>query len=247
MRAVILAAGRGSRMGRHTDARPKGLAELRGRPLLAWQLAALREAGVRDVAIVRGYRGEALPFEATYFENPRWEATNMVASLACAESWLLEAPVLVAYADLVYAPEVVPLLRAARADVAVAYDPRWLALWRRRFDDPLSDAETFALREDGTLRTIGERPTSVAEVEGQYMGLTRLTPAGARELLSLWRSLDGDARDRMDMTGLFRIALDAGIPIGAVPFDGWWCEVDRPADLEVAAEVVPARALGEPR
>ncbi|MFZ9450262.1 MAG: NTP transferase domain-containing protein, partial [Alphaproteobacteria bacterium] len=60
MRAIILAAGRGSRMRQLTDERPKCLVPLRGRPLLEWQLEALRGAGIREIGIVTGYRREML-------------------------------------------------------------------------------------------------------------------------------------------------------------------------------------------
>jgi len=56
MKAIILAAGRGSRMKNLTDERPKCLVELRGNPLLDWQLAALLEAGIDRIAIDTGYR-----------------------------------------------------------------------------------------------------------------------------------------------------------------------------------------------
>ena len=58
MKAIILAAGRGSRMGNLTDESPKCLVELRARPLLEWQLMAIREAGIDDIAIVNGYKRE---------------------------------------------------------------------------------------------------------------------------------------------------------------------------------------------
>jgi choline kinase len=75
---VILAAGRGSRMGSVGDDRPKCLVELEGRPLLDRQIAALRRGGANEIGIVRGYRAEMLNFPGlTYFDNragrkPTW-------------------------------------------------------------------------------------------------------------------------------------------------------------------------------
>ena len=60
MKAVILAAGRGSRMGGRTEAKPKCLSVLAGKTLLDWQLEALRAAGIGDIGIVRGYLGETV-------------------------------------------------------------------------------------------------------------------------------------------------------------------------------------------
>ncbi len=103
MRGLILAAGRGSRMGALGDDRPKCLVELNGRPLLDRQIAALRRGGVDEIGVVRGYRAEILNFPGlTYFDNPRWAQTNMVMSLTAAASWLRVGPVIVSYADIFY-------------------------------------------------------------------------------------------------------------------------------------------------
>ncbi len=93
MRAIILAAGRGSRMQHLTEDRPKCLVELHGRPLLQWQRDALGEAGIEDVAVVTGYLREQLADKGLHeFNNPIWDRTNMVASLACAADWLEQGP-----------------------------------------------------------------------------------------------------------------------------------------------------------
>src|SRR5690606_23865980 len=60
VQGLILAAGRGSRLGAHTEARPKGMVELAGQPLIRWQCAALAGAGVAPTTIVTGYRHEQI-------------------------------------------------------------------------------------------------------------------------------------------------------------------------------------------
>ena len=89
MRALILAAGRGSRMGPLGDERPKCLVELAGKPLIGRQIAALWRGGAEEIGVVRGYRAELIDFPGlSYFENQRWAETNMVMSLAAAAAWL---------------------------------------------------------------------------------------------------------------------------------------------------------------
>ena len=89
MRAVILAAGRGSRMGHLGDGQPKCLVKLKGKHLIERQIAALRRGGVDEIGVVRGYRAEMIDFpDLTYFTNKRWAETNMVMSLASATTWL---------------------------------------------------------------------------------------------------------------------------------------------------------------
>ncbi|WP_298016975.1 phosphocholine cytidylyltransferase family protein [uncultured Castellaniella sp.] len=233
MKAIILAAGRGSRMRRMTDERPKCLVELQGRALLDRQLDALRTAGVEDIGIVTGYRREMLADRGSReFHNPRWAQTNMVASLACAEDWLSQAPCIISYSDIFYGSEAVSSLMASPADLAITYDPDWLDIWQRRFTDPLSDAETFRLHPDGTLMEIGSKPDSVQAVQGQYMGLLRISPAGWAEISRIRKDLPAAERDRMHMTGTLQAIIQAGrMPIEAVPYRGTWGEVDSETDL----------------
>lgn len=233
MKAVILAAGRGSRMQGLTDQRPKCLVPVRGKPLLDWQRESLAAAGINEIAVVTGYRREMLAgLGMTEFHNPRWAETNMVSSLACAKEWLQGDTCIVSYSDIFFAPQAVTTLMHSTAALAITYDPNWLALWSSRFGDPLVDAETFRLTPEGTLAEIGNKPQSIDEVQGQYMGLLRFTPEAWREVSSIRAALPPDVRDRMHMTGTLQKVIEAGrLPIMALPYSGEWGEVDNGDDL----------------
>lgn len=233
MKAVILAAGRGSRMKGLTDERPKCLVELRGKALLNWQLEALRKAGIGEIAIVTGYMRELLSNRGlTEFHNPRWAGTNMVSSLACAQDWLKIEPCIVSYSDIFYEASAVESLMASKSSLAVTYDSQWLKLWEKRFGDPLLDAETFRMNPDKTLAEIGNKPKSLQEVEGQYMGLLRFTPDGWCEVLRIRSGLTSAECDRMHMTGTLQKVIEAGrIAIEAIPYELPWGEVDSAEDL----------------
>lgn len=233
MKAIILAAGRGSRMKNLTEERPKCLVELRGKALLDWQLEALQAAGITDIAIVTGYKRELLANRGLVeFHNPRWADTNMVSSLACAQDWLQAEPCIVSYSDIFYSPLAVQSLMHCRAVLAVTYDPNWLELWTQRFGDPLLDAETFRLTTEHTLAEIGNKPKSVDEVQGQYMGLLRFTPEGWAEVLRIRSGLTSEQCDKMHMTGTLQKVINAGhVTITAVPYAGEWGEVDSAEDL----------------
>jgi choline kinase len=233
MKAIILAAGRGSRMKSLTDERPKCLVELRGKTLLDWQLGALRNAGVNEIAIVTGYKRELLAGRGLVeFHNPRWAETNMVSSLACAEAWLAAQTCIVSYADIFYDSSAVALLVNCPAPLAVTYDSNWLVSWKERFGDPLLDAETFRLKPDGTLSEIGNKPRSIEEIEGQYMGLLRFTPAAWIEVSRIRADLTDAERDAMHMTETLQKLIDAGrMPVCAVRYDRSWGEIDSAEDL----------------
>lgn len=244
---IIVAAGRGSRMKGLTEAVPKCLLELGGRTLLDWQTEALLTAGLSRIIIVTGYRSQLLRdfrsnpggmnFEC--LENIRWAETNMVQTLMCALPSLSGAAALVSYADIVYKPAHVKALLTANEDIAVTYDRNWRALWSLRNENPLEDAETFRA-ENGRLVEIGGRPESLAQVQGQYMGLLRFSAAGQEIVTNYVASLSQDKADKLDMTSLLRALLAQGAKIGAMPVDGGWCECDTENDIMLYEEKLEA-------
>ena len=233
MTAIILAAGRGSRLNQLTDQRPKCLVELQGRSLLNWQTSALRSAGIQDIVVVRGYGKDSLPGDGySLIDNPRWESTNMVASLQCASSILQKKITLVSYGDIVYHPSIILRLIQSDGDLVITYDRLWKELWEARFEDPLKDAETFQTR-NGYVIAIGSKTERIDEIEGQYMGLLKFTPSGWAAVEGILAGVSDEIRDRMDMTGLISHLIAVGHRIRAIPVEGGWCEVDTEQDLRL--------------
>lgn len=236
--AVILAAGRGSRMQGLTKDIPKCLIPVDGRPILAWTLDALLANGIADILIVGGWQHEKLQDWAEHVRlNPNWSTGNMVRSLQLAHDWLLRAPTLVVYGDGAYgAPAIACSLNGPEVDWALPVDRLWLSLWRRRFKEVLDDAETL-VRHEQSLLSIGARPTSLDQVQGQFMGLLRLRPTAwiraAQWLAQIETERGKDYVDRLDMTSLLQALISNGEIVQCVDVDGGWVEIDSASDLSM--------------
>ena len=239
-RAIILAAGEGTRLRPYTLDRPKCLVPLAGRPLLDWQIDSLAAAGIDDITVVTGYRAhdiEALGHRTAH--NERFDATNMVASLMCAKDRLDGADdVLIAYGDLVYEPRIVEAIASNEAPLAITVDRRWQQLWEIRMEDPLADAETLRLDDRGNVTELGRKPRSLEDIEGQYMGLIRVAAKFAQTFVGTYENLDpvgpyeGKDRDNMYMTSFLQHLIDEVTPVRAVVIEGGWLEVDTTEDLD---------------
>jgi L-glutamine-phosphate cytidylyltransferase len=235
MKAIILAAGRGSRMKELTEEVPKCLLEIEGKALLDRQIESLKGAGIDEIAIVTGYKRELLIDRGLFeFNNPRWAETNMVSSLACCEEWLEDDICIVSYSDIFYDSGAVLSLIQDSAELAVTYDPNWLKLWTSRFGDPLLDAETFRMDENSFLAEIGNEPSSIDQVEGQYMGLLRFTPKGWEKVVGLRTTLSPKECDSMHMTGTLQKLIESKqVAIKAIPYEGKWGEFDSEVDIKL--------------
>jgi len=245
MKGIVLTAGRGSRLGAATEDRPKALVRIEGRTLLDRQIAALQFAGAGEVGVVVGWKAETFSgFSLPMFENPQWATTSMVDSLACASDWLRSSDCLICYGDIIFSRADAHRLASTSADLAISYDPAWLAMWRCRFADPLSDAETFCRDDAGRLVEIGQRAADPSDISGQYLGLLRTTPVGWAEMDQV-RNTAPAGRPR-DMTDLLNLVVQAQrIPVWTIPVQDPWWEFDIPADLLNGAVRVRAIDLSE--
>ena len=235
MRAIILAAGRGSRMKHLTSNKPKCLVNLKGKPLLEWQLKAIKDAGIKEIAIVTGYKKELLAnYKLVEFHNNSWLHTNMVVSLTCAEEWLKKGPCVISYSDIFYEKSAIVSLINCSASLAITYDPNWLSIWNKRFDDPLSDAETFRINTSNQILEIGNRPNCIEEVQGQFMGLLRITPESWKEIVNILSELPPTIRKKIQMTNILQnIVIKKRLAVLGIPYGDAWGEVDTFEDLKV--------------
>ena len=247
MKAIILAAGRGSRMKRLTENRPKCLIKINGKTLLDMQLESLLACGIKDIAIITGYKQELLSGRGLVeFNNPRWAETQVLHSLTHADSWLFSEPCIVTYSDIFYATSAITDLIKNRADIALTYDQNWLNLWETRFGDPLIDAESFRLTSNNIITEIGKRPKTVDEIDGQFMGLLKFTPSGWNEVCRIRSHHTIKECDCMDMTYILQKIIEAGsIKVSGVAYTAIWGEVDFAKDLLIYEAKTTQSALNK--
>ena len=233
MKAIILAAGRGSRMKSRTDKIPKCLINFMNKPLIEWQIQALKNAGISDIAVVSGYMHDKLRYlNLKEFYNIRWAETNMVSSLECADSWLSCSECIISYSDIYYQADAILKLAQSNESLAITYDKNWRSLWEKRFKDPLSDAESFKIDDQEYLLEIGQKETSINNIQGQYMGLIKFTPNSWEILKALRQTLKAEVKDKMHMTNTLNLILQKQLlKIKAISFNGIWAEFDSAEDL----------------
>ena len=240
MRAIILAAGEGKRLRPYTSNKPKCMVEIEGKSLIDRQINVLNKNGIDDIIIIGGYKSEMLKGKGNkLLVNPRYHETNMVWTLFCAEDYLNEELV-VSYGDIVYSADILSSLISSKNDISVTIDMNWEDYWRERNENPLDDAETLRISKDGSIEEIGQKPNSLAEIQGQYMGLLKFSPEGLRLLRDSFSNYkkNGLIMDKTCenafMTDLLMQLIVDKIKIQSVKVFSPWIEVDTVDDLHAS-------------
>ena len=246
MKAVIIGAGRGSRLKHLTDEVPKTLVPVLGRPMLDSILEALEAGGFqrRDVIFICGYRAEVIRErypELTYVHNEGWESNNILGSLLCAREHLLDGFVST-YADIVYRPSVVEELVRSPYELTLACDTDWRRRYQGRSQHPETDAEKLVA--DGERVTRLSRRIPSEQASGEFIGVMKATAPAARRLVEAYDRArtgwagrefrEGRTFERAYLIDLLQHQLEEGEVMHRVDTHGGYMEIDTLEDASLA-------------
>jgi choline kinase len=232
-KAIILAAGVGSRLRPLTDDLPKCLLEVGKQTIVDQQVAALRQCGITDVLVVVGYRGERirrhLGTRARYLENPRYETTNSLYSL-----WLARAELaggaLILNSDVFALPALFDRLLRAPAPDAI------LVELGERFEP-----EDMKVTLHGTHVVDFGKTLPPDRAQAHNVGVAKFSETGAALLVECLDQLVAAGRENDWAPAAFR-EFASRWPLTAVPTEGLpWIEIDYEDDLiRARLEIEPA-------
>ena len=232
IQALILAAGRGSRLGNPGHDTPKCLLEIGRRRLIEHQLDTLAESGVGPAALTVGYCAdevrELVGMRAEYIQSSRWATTNSLYSFWLARDWV-KGDVIVLNCDVLFSRHVVERLLDAPGD-AIAVD-----------GSSGSGREQMKVKCAGDRLVAMSKDLPAAETTAENVGILKLTQATARRLFQRAGELL-EAGHEKDWLGTAVNSMAAEIPLTVVDIAGLpWIEIDFSVDLSRARrEVWPA-------
>lgn len=179
MKVIILAAGKGERLRPLTEKVPKCLIPINNKPLIEYQLEIFKRFEFNRITIVGGYLNEKLKYLSNdILINKDYSKTNMLYSLYCAIDHL-EGDILICYGDSIYSEEIIRSTMNCKNPICVVSDLEWKEYWKSRYKNPLMDLETFLIDKNNYIKSLGEKPKSYKEIQGQYIGLIKLNKEGS--------------------------------------------------------------------
>lgn len=224
MKAIIMAAGVGSRLKDINVDRPKCLIESEGISLISRSVSMLEDRNITDICVITGYRSdlirENLGDRVQFFHNPYYEVTNSIASLWLAKT-MLDDDVILMNADLYYETSVLDTALAQTGNAVMLSD-------RTR----IIDADfRFGVKGNRILKT-GNKLTN-QETDCEYVGIVRIDKRFIQTFRDRLEEMirKGDFKNWWE--GVLYALIDEGVDVLHKDVEGaFWTEVDHLGDYE---------------
>lgn len=247
MKAIILAAGQGTRLKKYTENLPKGMLEFDGKTIIERQIAVYQRCGITDIIVVRGYAADKISYAGVkYYENADYANTNMVESMMTAKQEF-DDDVIVSYSDILFEESMLKRMMESRDDFAVAVDDNWKEYWQARYGKVDFDTESLSLDDNGNITELGMEAPALQDIDARYIGLLKFSQDGLDKIMQIhdrdyetyqdkpWKQ-SGKTIRKAYMTDLLEAVIESGEPVKAVRFRNGWIEFDTNEDYETAIQ-----------
>ena len=243
-KALIIAAGLGSRLKKHTENLPKCMLDFGGKTLLQRQLDAYKKNSITDISVIRGYKKEKIKYKGLkYFENTDYKNNNILNSIFYAEDFI-NGNIIISYSDILFDSTVVKRLLKSNHDISVVVDIDWRGYYVGRKDHPISEAENVIFNSNNEVEKIGKINTGTEEVHGEFIGMIKLTDRGAQIFKEhfhrlkkiYWNKPFQRAKifQKAYLTDFIQELVDIGIKVHCVIIESGWKEIDTVEDYKKA-------------
>ena len=233
MKAIILAAGKGTRLD-GAAVKPKCLVEVGGSTLLNRQIETLRASGVKDIVVVIGFGGESIrehcDNEVSFVENVDFAQTSSLYSLWLAREHLSEGFV-VLNSDVLFHPQMLSdLLESNHPDALLISDTDL---------NPMGDEEMKIKLQNRFVVDISKTMNPL-DADGENVGIVKFGPAGAKVLVQYMNELIANGAKK-DWAPRAFLEYSRHHPLHALSTGGLpWIEIDFPQDYQRAvSEIFP--------
>lgn len=195
-RAVIIAAGLGSRLRPLTLELPKCMLQVGNKPLIQHCIDNFHANAINSISVVTGYKSEKINFDGLhYYHNDNYANNNILHSLMYAREELEKAiedqvSLVISYSDIWFHPSVIKTLLQSKEDINVVVDTHWMSAYEGRTDHPISEAELAVFSKDNKLCAVGKNIINHYDDEnenenenGEFIGLLMMSPIGIKNFL----------------------------------------------------------------
>lgn len=256
MKAIILAAGQGTRLKKYTQDLPKGMLSFMGKTVIERQIEMYRKCGINDIIVIRGFAADKIQYKGIkYYMNEDFANTNMVESLMCAKEEFND-DIIVSYSDILFEESLLKGMMEAKGNFNCGVDDNWKAYWQMRYGRVDFDTESLAIDANDNITELGLENPDLDEISARYIGILKFSKAGMDYIQEIMKEAyklpadqpwqqSGKVVKKAYMTDLLNAIIESGKEVKAIHFNNGWIEFDTNEDYENALEWVKTERIGQ--
>ena len=245
MNAIIIAAGSGKRIGNNVKNIPKSMVLVNGKPIIDYQILALKEAGINEIIIITGpYSEKFNSTQVKYVKDQHFTEHDILGSLMEAREFLKDE-VLILYSDIIFEFKILKKILESKGDISIGVDMDWRKMYEGRTQHPEIEAENVLLDKSMKIIKIKKNIATDQNI-GEFIGIIKLSKKGSGifvrkydELINSHLGIFHEASNMLKgyLTDMIQELIDSKKDIEPVLVTGKWCEIDTMQDLKKAEEI----------
>ena len=246
MDAIIIAAGSGKRISEDVKDLPKSLLTVNGKPIIAYQIQALKQVGIKNIVVITGIHDEKFGIENVhYIKDHYYNEHDILGSLMEAKDFL-KNDVLVLYADIIFELKILKQILDSKGDISIAIDMTWEKMYEGRTEHPKSEAENVQLNKAKKIIKIKKNIKNENNDVGEFLGIVKFSPYGSGIFVKQYEELikthvgtfqQAPSVLKAYLTDMIQELIDSKIDVEPVIISGKWYEIDTAQDLERAQKI----------
>jgi len=242
MKAIILSAGYGSRLGNFAKELPKSLVDINGKSIIKRQIETFRNNGIKDIIVIVGPNKDKFQLNnIEYVVDKNFHEHEQLGSLMVANKHF-QNDIVISFGDVIVDDNIMKQVIESTYDIGVAIDLKWEKNYENRTQHPKSEAD-LALIRSNKLTKIKKNLDSVENHQlGEFLGIIKLSNIGSKKFLDVFEGLnsshegkfhDASSFQKAYLTDMIDELIQTNEDVNPIFIDGVWFEIDTPQDLEI--------------
>ena len=259
MKAIIVAAGIGSRLGEFAKNTPKSLIDINGQSILERQISVFKKLGISDITAITGpYTEKFTSKNISFIQDKNYLEHDILSSLMLAHSIMYD-DVIVSYGDVIFDEHVLQPLINFKGSIGLCIDLNWEKNYDGKKQELKQEATTVQIKNNICTKIVDGRELAKSKMKnnsksndykkqklGEFVGLIKLSKHGSTVFIKRYEELisshtgsfhEATSISQAYFTDMLQELIDSGVEILPIPVQGKWCEIDTVEDLKRAKDM----------
>ena len=247
MKAIILSAGYGSRLGNLTKELPKSLVDINGKSIIKRQIETFRNNGIKEIIVIIGPNKDKFQLKnIEYVVDKKFHDHEQLGSLMAANKHF-QNDVVISFGDVIVDNNIMKQVIESTYDIGVAIDLNWEKKYENRTQHPKSEADLALIKSNKLIKIKKNLNPTENHQLGEFLGIIKLSNVGSKKFLNIFESLnsfhegefhDAPSLQKAYLTDMIDELIQINEVVNPILIDGVWFEIDTIEDLENIREKI---------